>query len=386
MSRVVVVGAGIAGLAAAYELHGAGAEVLVLESERRAGGVIVSEHPAPGWVVEGGPDSVLAADPVVPALAAELGVADRLVGQTATGSCLWNGSTLAPLGEGEAAQLLGIEVGTSDVAAGFRTFAGGMEELVAALLDVVGAAVRRRVGVTSLHPEGTRYRLSATGGTSVAADGVVLAIPAYHAARLVRGIDREVATALEEIHYWPSLTVSLAYRQEQLGRPLEGTGFVVQPGIDLAKLPSRFRQPLFGIAVALTRLAGVVGLRRAGVVSALRACTYSSNKFAGRAPAGHALLRAFLLPVERPDGVAHEGLAAILGVTGEPLWTRMHSRARGLPRPAGDHAARLATIRERLARRAPLALAGAGYEASSVSACVRSGRAAGREILRRLGG
>ncbi len=376
MSQVVVVGAGIAGLAAAYELHRAGAEVLVLESEARAGGVIVSEHPAPGWVVEGGPDSVVAADPVVPTLAAELGVGDRLVGQTAAGSSLWDGSTLAPLSEGEAARLLGIEAGKSDLAAGFRTFAGGMEELVAALLNVVGTAVHYRVGVTSLHPEGTRYRLSATGGTSVAADGVVLAIPAYQAARLVRGIDREVAAALEEIRYWPSLTVSLAYRQEQLGRPLEGTGFVVQPGIDLAKLPSRVRQPLFGIAVALTRLAGVV--------SALRACTYSSNKFAGRAPAGHALLRAFLLPVERPEGVAHEGLAAILGVTGEPLWTRVHSWPRGLPRPGGDHAARLAAIRERLARHAPLALAGAGYEAPSVSACVRSGRAAGREILRRL--
>ena len=55
---MVVVGAGIAGLAAAWELlrEGAKFDVTILESERRAGGVIVTER-VDGFVVEGGPDA-----------------------------------------------------------------------------------------------------------------------------------------------------------------------------------------------------------------------------------------------------------------------------------------------------------------------------------------
>jgi len=46
VSRVLVVGAGIAGLVAARDLSRAGADVTILESERRprGGGVIVTER------------------------------------------------------------------------------------------------------------------------------------------------------------------------------------------------------------------------------------------------------------------------------------------------------------------------------------------------------
>ncbi len=347
---VAVVGAGVTGLAAAYELVRAGAEVVVLESERRPGGVIVTDHPAPGWVVEGGPDSVLAADPVIPAIAKELGIADRLVGQSASGSFLWNGSALSLLSEGEAAKLLGIEASITDLAPGFTTFAGGMQELVDALMKVVGHTVRYRVGVTSLHPAQGAYRLSATGGTSLVSEAVIVTLPTYAAARLMRGIDGEVADLLQEIRYLPSLSVSLAYRRDQIGAGLDGTGFVVQPGVELA----------------------------------LRACTFSSNKFAGRAPAGHVLVRAFLMPVERPERVAHECLAPILPITGAPLWARVFEWPKGLPRPGGNHRARLQEIGDRLAAHRGLVLAGAGLEAPSVSACVASGRKAARRVLEQV--
>ena len=87
--RAVVVGAGVAGLTAAWELQRAGAEVSVFESERRPGGMILTERPAPGWIVEAGPDGVLASDRDVPGLAAELGIAARLVPQSDRGSQLW---------------------------------------------------------------------------------------------------------------------------------------------------------------------------------------------------------------------------------------------------------------------------------------------------------
>lgn len=352
MTAVAVVGAGIAGLAAAYELGRAGVEATLLESERRPGGVIVSERPDSGrWVVEGGPDSFLAADPELAALARELGIADHLVGQSARGFSLWTGAELAPLEEGEAAAVLGIDAKGADLSAGFQSFAGGMEEPVAALARAVQPALRFRIGVTGLFPARGGFRLSATGGTSFEVQGAVIALPAYAAARLLRSIDGVVGRLLGEIRYYPTLTVSLAYGEEQVTRTLTGTGFVVRPGTGLP----------------------------------LRACTFSSAKFPGRAPAGHVLLRAFLTPqAGAADRVAYDALAPILGLRGEPLWSRVFDWPRGLPMYGAHHAARLAEARERLAARGNLALAGAGYDGPGVSACVRSGRAAARELLTKL--
>jgi oxygen-dependent protoporphyrinogen oxidase len=75
---VIVVGAGIAGLAAAFELQRRGLAVRVLEASDRAGGVIATER-FDGWVVEAGPDSLLVQKPAAVALCRELGIAGRLV-------------------------------------------------------------------------------------------------------------------------------------------------------------------------------------------------------------------------------------------------------------------------------------------------------------------
>ena len=105
--RCAVVGGGLAGLSAAWELQHAGVEVALLEGERRAGGVVVTERPD-GFIVEGGPDGFLAAEPDIQALARELGLGARLVDQLTKGSMLWTGQRLEPLAEGKAAELLGI--------------------------------------------------------------------------------------------------------------------------------------------------------------------------------------------------------------------------------------------------------------------------------------
>src|SRR4029077_951977 len=75
---VVVVGAGIAGLATAYELSRHGASFVVLERASRAGGVILSEE-IDGYTIDGGPDSLLVQKPQAIALCEELGLGDRLV-------------------------------------------------------------------------------------------------------------------------------------------------------------------------------------------------------------------------------------------------------------------------------------------------------------------
>jgi oxygen-dependent protoporphyrinogen oxidase len=117
----------------------------------------------------------------------------------------------------------------------------------------------------------------------------------------------------------------------------------------------------------------------------VRACTFASQKFPGRAPDGHVLLRAYLAPMDGdPAPAAHAELARILGIRGEPLWSRVFHWNRGLPRYRARHTEHVAAMRHRLSRLPPLAIAGAGYDGAGVSACVRSGREAARLTLQRL--
>ena len=347
---VAVVGAGLAGLSAAWALEGAGADVVVLDAGRRPGGMVVTER-RDGFVVEGGPDGFLAAEPDIQDLAREVGIEERLVDQVARGAALWTGRRLEPLAEGKAAELLGIQV-NANAGTQFTTFATGMADVVEALVACLVPRLRTTQGVTAIAPAARGWRLSFTGASSLDAEAVILAVPAWVAARLLAGVGVSAARELDTVLYAPSITVSLAYRADQVPGTLEGTGFVAAPD--------------------------------AG--GAVRACTYAWRKYPNRAPHGFALMRAFVGPVDGdPASIAHAELAAILGIEGDPLWTRVFHWPRGLPRYSRGHAERLAAVRERLARLAPLAIAGAGFDGAGVSACVKSGREAAKGILGRLG-
>ena len=78
--RVVVIGAGITGLAAAYELahQDQAPEVVLLESSARVGGNINTEH-RDGYLIDGGPDSFVRTKPQATALVRELGLESELI-------------------------------------------------------------------------------------------------------------------------------------------------------------------------------------------------------------------------------------------------------------------------------------------------------------------
>jgi oxygen-dependent protoporphyrinogen oxidase len=78
MRDVAIVGGGISGLAAAHVLARRGADFVLLEAAERFGGVIATER-RDGFLLEGGPDSMLAQKPEGVALCRELGLAERLV-------------------------------------------------------------------------------------------------------------------------------------------------------------------------------------------------------------------------------------------------------------------------------------------------------------------
>lgn len=93
-----MVGGGIAGLAAAWELVAQGAEVTLLEPERLGGRI--RTVPFEGHPVDTGADAFLSRVPHAVRLADELGISSELVAPAAGAALLWTGGRLRPLPPG----------------------------------------------------------------------------------------------------------------------------------------------------------------------------------------------------------------------------------------------------------------------------------------------
>jgi oxygen-dependent protoporphyrinogen oxidase len=151
--------------------------------------------------------------------------------------------------------------------------------------------------------------------------------------------------------------VTLGVRTRDLPRGLPGFGFVV-PAVD--------RRDLL-------------------------ACTFSSRKWAGRAPEGHELLRAFVGGIRRPEMVERDDaallavvraeLARYLGFRADPVLARVDRWRRAMPQYDVGHGERMAAIEARVAALPRLALAGSAYRGIGIPDCVRSGEAAADAIL-----
>lgn len=97
----VIIGGGVTGLSAAYELVRAGQRPTLIEAQPFLGGVVQTET-VEGCVLEGGPDSFLSAKPAANDLINELGLGDQLIGsndQSRVTYLLKNGR-LMPLPDG----------------------------------------------------------------------------------------------------------------------------------------------------------------------------------------------------------------------------------------------------------------------------------------------
>ena len=78
---VVIIGGGISGLAAAYELTTRGVSFVLLEASERFGGLIHTDH-VDGLMIESGADSMLAQKPAAIELCEALGLGSRLISTT----------------------------------------------------------------------------------------------------------------------------------------------------------------------------------------------------------------------------------------------------------------------------------------------------------------
>jgi oxygen-dependent protoporphyrinogen oxidase len=111
----------------------------------------------------------------------------------------------------------------------------------------------------------------------------------------------------------------------------------------------------------------------------------------GRAPEGFELLRAFVGGVRRPEMVDRDDVALVsavradlarwVGLTGEPVWTRVDRWRRAMPQYELGHGERLATIESRVAAFPRLRLAGNAYRGIGIPDSVHSGEAAADSLL-----
>ncbi|MGE3277793.1 MAG: protoporphyrinogen oxidase [Vicinamibacterales bacterium] len=153
MSDIIVIGGGIAGLSAAWEITRQGGRALVLEQSPRAGGVILTEH-RDGFVIDGGPDALLIQKPAAVALCQELGLGDRLFPTlTPRTAFVVRKDRLVPLPE---ASFLGIPIRVAPfVTTRLFSWPGklrmGMEVVIPRRADAgadesIGSFMRRRFG------------------------------------------------------------------------------------------------------------------------------------------------------------------------------------------------------------------------------------------------
>ncbi|MCC2671044.1 MAG: Protoporphyrinogen and coproporphyrinogen oxidase [Armatimonadetes bacterium] len=242
----------------------------------------------------------------------------------------------------------------------FVSFRDGMQTLTDALIARIPAeTVRLDTRVDHLERQGNCWSLIDERGGITEADAVILALPAYHSARLVRHLNAELAELLAGIRYASAATMTLCYRKEDVPHPLDGFGFVV---------PATEKLELLG-------------------------CTFTHVKYAHRAPEGVALLRVFLgdAALDGRDAatlerVVRADLAKLVGVTAAPLFTQLWQGSRCMPHYYVGHLDRMADIEQRAAELPHLALAGNAYYGVGIPDSIHSGEQAAEKVLANLAG
>lgn len=238
----------------------------------------------------------------------------------------------------------------------FRGLPGGLGRLPGAVAAASGAQVRLGCTVRGLSrtPGGWRLQLgSAAHPEHLDADGVVLAVPAAPASRLLRGLLPGAAEELAQLEYAGVGIVTLVLDGPSPGA---GSGYLV-PAIE---------------------------------GRTTKAVTFTSRKWA-HYPGNRAVVRASVgrhgepADLQREDGelvaLVRRELEQAVGPVGRLVDSRVVRWGGGLPQYAVGHLDRVRRVRAAVAGLPRLAVAGAAYDGVGVPACAGSGRAAARSVM-----
>ena len=240
----------------------------------------------------------------------------------------------------------------------FVSLRNGMQTLVDTLTTRLSLGhIRRHCAVSQLQRVNGQWYVECEDESVLSADGVILATPTFQTASLVRRLDPQLTEYLATIRYSSAATVNLAFRRDQIPHPLNGFGFVV-PHVENRKII---------------------------------ACSFSSVKYAGRAPEGHTLLRAFVggslqeevfnLDDTAMEQVVRHELATFLGISTAPQFIHIARYPHSMPQYRVGHLRLVETIEKQVAQYSGLALAGNAYRGVGIADCVRSGEAAAELVL-----
>jgi protoporphyrinogen/coproporphyrinogen III oxidase len=239
----------------------------------------------------------------------------------------------------------------------FTSLKGGMQQVSEALVATLpSGALRASTAVQAVQKQDRGWVVSA-GYASDLFDAVIVAAPAPVAGLLFEISSSDLAGELKSIPYSSSMTVALGFGKEVRSSLPPGFGFLVP--------------------------------RSEG--KRMLAATFVHNKFPHRAPEDRALLRCFLggsrdeqvlqLGDEEVLSIVRDELRQIIGLTAEPLFTRVYRWKNAMAQYTVGHLDRLQRIENLLKQLPGLALAGNAYRGIGVPDCVRSGESAAEQVL-----
>lgn len=245
----------------------------------------------------------------------------------------------------------------------FVSFPGGMQTLVEKLVERLdGVEIWLDTAVLHIEKMVNGYRLMVNGqtpGSSVSAQAVILTTPAFVSSQLVAGLDANLAAALDAVPYASTALVNLAFDEAALPE-LNGYGYVI---------------PLVEGREAL-------------------ACTWSSRKWPGRAPAGKLLLRVYIGRYGDEDvtvyddgrllAIAQTELRETLDITATPLFHRIIRYPWAMPQYTRGHLERIAHIEDRLGSHPGLFMAGAAFHGVGIPDCIVSAETALAQAITHL--
>jgi len=241
----------------------------------------------------------------------------------------------------------------------FVTLRDGLTSMVDAIASrLPPGSVRGNTSIRALERNGDGgWSLVTEDDARQTFDAVILATPSHEAARLLRPLDSSASERLAAIEHSGTAIVSVAYDRSQIAHPLDGMGAVV---------PSIERSPLL-------------------------ACSFSSQKYAHRAPEGKLLLRVFAGGARAPEMAEMEDerlcrllleeLGHILGLRGKPIYTNVAHWPGTMPQYHVGHRERVAAIEKGVSALANLELAGNAYHGVGIPNCVHSGERAAERVL-----